>query len=391
MTRDIPLLVAFGVGLLGPLYAYVIFPAAMALVARQTRARLAPAAARPEPRRPVTIVVPAHNEERSLEGKLRNVLASDYPRALLDVIVVSDASTDGTDDIARAFEDDGVRLIVQERRRGKTAGLNRALTVARGEIVVFTDANALYPPEAVGFLTRAFDDPAVGLVTGSTRYVARAGGIVEATNAYTRMERVIKTAESRWGCSVGADGAIFAVRRSLYRPLRDDDINDFVIPLSVIEQGRRCVFVDDAFCIEQPGRSVDSEFRRQARITNRTIRALWRHAGLLNPLRGGPFAFFLFSHKAIRFLVPALLTLAAASLTLLARTHVWAAAALVAAAVGGALAIGSRGTRVVRSRVGRVLALVDLFLTINAAVAEGWWRFLRGRTDVVWQHDRAAG
>ncbi|OLE17272.1 MAG: hypothetical protein AUI36_36530 [Cyanobacteria bacterium 13_1_40CM_2_61_4] len=149
----------------------------------------------------MTIIVPAYNEEQSVASKIRNVLVAEYPRALVEVLVVSDASTDRTNDIARSFEKDGVRLIVQERRRGKTAGLNRAVELARGSIVVFTDANATYAPEALGTLAGYFSDPSIGLVTGYTEYATtNNGAVAEATNAYTSLERVIKRAESRWGC-----------------------------------------------------------------------------------------------------------------------------------------------------------------------------------------------
>jgi cellulose synthase/poly-beta-1,6-N-acetylglucosamine synthase-like glycosyltransferase len=394
MTVERALLAAFWSGLGATAYVYAVFPLLMALVARAGRTR--PGGPPPaESRGVVTVVVPAHNEERSLASKLRNVLATDYPRSLVDVIVISDASTDRTNDIARAFEGDGVRLVVQERRQGKTAGLNRALELARGDIVVFTDANAFYRADTIDQLARRFDDPAVGLVTGYTRYVVDdRGEIAEATNAYTALERVIKKAESRWGCCVGADGAIFAMRRALYRPLRHDDINDFVIPLNVIDQGYGCVFAEEAFCSEHPGASLESEFRRQSRITNRTLRALWRNARLLNPLRFGLFSLFLFSHKLLRFLVPGLLTVSAAALVLLARTSVWYLVPAVGAVAATLLAIGSRGKpfgALVESPAGRLLTLLNVFLTINLAVLQGWWSFLHGRTDAIWQHDRAAG
>jgi cellulose synthase/poly-beta-1,6-N-acetylglucosamine synthase-like glycosyltransferase len=375
-------------------YAYVGFPLLAVALARTRRER--GTTFDDDPRDPdltVTVIIPAYNEERSLDAKIRNVLAANYPRRLLEIIVVSDASTDGTNDIARSFEDDGVRLLVQEPRRGKTAGLNRAMTMTKGEIVVFTDANATYRSSTIARLVTHFSRPNVGLVSGYTRYAADdRGEVAETTNAYTSLERVIKTAESRWGCCVGADGAIFAMRRSLFQPLRDDDINDLVLPLRVIEQGYQCVFAADAFCIEPPGSSVDSEYRRQSRITNRTLRALWRHAHLLNPFRFGLFSFFLFSHKIVRFLVPFFLVLACAAIALLAGMRTLYLLAAAAIFLGMATAVGvSRMPALAWALPGRLLRQLGVFLTINAAVLEGWWSFLRGRRDVVWQHDRSRG
>ena len=307
---------------------------------------------------------------------------------------MSDASTDRTDEIARAFDTDGVRLIAQPSRQGKTAGLNRALGVARGSIVVFTDANATYARGTIARLAGYFASPRIGLVTGYTRYThSGSGEVAEATNRYTSLERLMKSAESRWGCCVGADGAIFAMRRSLYRTLRQDDINDFVLPLSVIDQGYECVLAQDAYCSENPGKNLESEFQRQSRITNRTLRALWRNHRLLNPLRFPRFAFFLFSHKVARFAVPIFLSLSAVALWVLAFSdRVWlvlavgASVAVAFAAFSDAAWLASRSRRV----VGRLFRFLHVFLTINVAVLAGWWKFLSGHAETTWHHDRSA-
>jgi cellulose synthase/poly-beta-1,6-N-acetylglucosamine synthase-like glycosyltransferase len=264
------------------------------------------------------------------------------------------------------------------------------MALSRGEIVVFTDANAMYSPSTIPTLVKYFEQAHIGLVTGYTRYVDPGGeDLANTTNVYTSLEQTIKRAESRWGCCVGADGAIFAMRRSLFRPLRHDDINDLVLPLGVIEQGYACVLAAEAYCTEQPGNSLDSEYRRQSRITNRTLRALWRHLGLLNPLRFGLFSFFLFSHKVVRFLVPIFLVGAFVALALLARVHPVYLAAAALVTLGVAAALGVSRLRRPFTAPARLLSTMGVFLTINAAVLEGWWTFLRGRREVVWQHDRS--
>jgi len=378
-------------GIVATFYAYLGFPAIAALLGAVSPRHRA-IVDRRLGRRKVTVIISAYNEERSLETKIRNVLATDHPRDRLQILVVSDASTDRTNDIARSFESQGVRLIVQPIRRGKSLGLNDAMERARGDIVVFTDANASFTAQTIPRLLRYFTDPHVGLVTGYTQYETRGSGeVARATNLYTSLERAIKIAESRWGCCVGADGAVFAMRRRLFRPLRHDDINDFVIPLSVIAQGAECIFASGAWCEEPASDSVGSEFRRQARITNRTLRALWRHVGLLNPFRYGLFAFFLFSHKIVRFLVPVLMTGSVLALGLLAglRWPSLAVAVIVVAVVAVlarsvvAPALASWGI------VARPLRMVNIAVTMHAAALQGWWHFLCGRRDVVWQHDRS--
>jgi cellulose synthase/poly-beta-1,6-N-acetylglucosamine synthase-like glycosyltransferase len=387
------LLAIFWVGVLGTAYAYLVFPMLSALLARERRRPAGGSGPHASPPG-VTVLIPAHNEEASLAGKIRNTFDLDYPRRLLEVTIVSDGSTDGTNAIARSFASDGVQLLVQERQTGKTAGLNRAVASAHGEILVFTDANALYDRDAIRRLTGWFADPRVGLVTGYTKYrLTGTGDVTEVTNAYTLLERVIKRAESRSGCCVGADGAIFAMRRSLYRPLRHDDINDFVLPLQVIEQGFRCVFDEHAFCSENPGEGLETEFRRQSRIANRTLLALWRHGHLLNPIRFPKFAFCLFSHKVVRFLVPLLLILSGVSALPLALLrggpYVLAAIAAVLAALlatrGGA-ALASAASRF---RPARILHFVHVFLRMNLALLDGWRKFVTGRRDVTWQPDRS--
>jgi cellulose synthase/poly-beta-1,6-N-acetylglucosamine synthase-like glycosyltransferase len=308
-------------------------------------------------------------------------------------VVVSDASSDRTNDIARSFEPDGVRLIVQETRRGKTAGLNRAMGAVRGDIVVFTDANASFPAEAIRSLVAYFENPDVGLVTGYTRYTRMPGGeTADGTNAYTSLERTIKRAESRWGCCVGADGAIFAMRRSLYRPLRDDDINDFVLPLATIDQGYKCLLAEDVYCLENPGQTLTSEFRRQSRITNRLLRAIQRHAHLLNPRRFPAFSFFLFSHKVVRLIVPPLLAASATAVVFLAPrggVYPWLAAAAAVPALS--LALSRIAPTLMSSSsggFGRLVRGMNLLITANVAALHGWWRFVSGHSEAVWQHDR---
>lgn len=387
------LIVILWFGLCWTLYAYVAFPALCRLWARKQQLEAAPADH--ASLQLVTIIVSAYNEEQTIGARLRNLLASDYPRALLDILVVSDGSTDRTNEIASAFLQDGVILVVQQSRRGKTAGLNRAMDIARGELVVFTDANAVFSPDTVSALVRQFGDPEVGLVTGYTRYTRNAAGsVADITNVYTALERVIRRAESRAGCCVGADGAIFAVRRSLYRMLRDDDINDFVIPLTVLEQGYRCMFAEDAVCSEPPEKSLESEFRRQSRITNRTLRALWRTAHLLNPVRFPLFSFFLFSHKVARFLVPIVLACSALALLLLAaETGTYRVATIGGLFALALAAVSSTVSKLVAppAQVGRLLNIVPAFLAVNIAILHGWWKFLSARTETTWQHDRSVG
>lgn len=363
------------------LYPYVVYPLVLAALGRLRRQPLQNGDSTPM----MTFIISAYNEKDVIAEKLKNTLALAYPREKRQVIVVSDHSDDGTDDIVRQFADKGVELLALPQRRGKTAGLNEAVQRAKGEILVFSDADSMYEPDALLIMARCFSgEPSVGLVTGSTRYrVVGEGKMVETTGLYTRLERFIKREESLLGSCVGADGAIFAMRRELFQPLREDDINDLVLPLSVVRQGRRAAFLDDLFCSEAPAADEQGEFRRQARITARTLRALSRNADLMNFLKHPLFAFFLVSHKALRLSVPwwmaALLPLNIFLLSHGAFFYVSLACQI--------MVYGVSITRFLRKKgklPGRLTGFAYHFIIVNLSMLAGWFAFLSGKTIVVW-------
>lgn len=383
----------FWFSLLAVVYAYIGYPFILWCLTRRKKATTP--SQRTEAFPAISIVIPAYNEEKVIGEKIRNILDSNYPKEALDVVVLSDCSTDGTDRITSGYADRGVRLVRQEKRRGKTAGLNRVMGSVREEIIVFTDANAMFPPGTLKRMADRFSDPEIGMVTGSTRYqVSENGETTEITNTYTRLERFIKRAETRQGSCVGADGAVFAMRRSLYGTLREDDINDFVLPMKVVDAGYRCVFDDEIFCSEHSGKDLGNEFRRQSRITNRTLLALWRYRRLLNPFRYGLFSWHLASHKVARYLAPIFLLSMTASLVPLAIER-WSfrmvlmgwAVLLVLPTLRDRYPFGILG----QGAAGTILRLCHAFLVINLAMLHGWGKILTGRVDVMWQPGRADG
>ncbi len=387
-------LAIFWMSVVGVLYAYAFYPVILRILT--LRSTTGNKEREKTYSIPIGVIIPAHNEEAVIGKKINNVLEADYPREQMEIVVVSDCSTDNTDRIVRSYEPEGVRLLRQETRRGKTSGLNWAMEDIKADIVVFTDANAMFPPGLFQRLAQLFADERIGLVTGSTRYqVQEDGAITEVTNIYTKLERTIKLSESRLGSCVGADGAIFAMRRSLYTPLREEDINDLVLPLKVVEIGYRCILDDEIYCLEHSGKDVESEYRRQSRITNRTLRALWQYRRLLNPFRFPLFSWFLFSHKVVRLLVPFFLVAAAASNVLMAFKKPFYVILLIAQAVFYTTAavnkIFSKPPSEKMTTLGRIASLCQAFLIINLAMLSGWRKALFGRKDVTWQHERSSG
>jgi glycosyltransferase involved in cell wall biosynthesis len=337
----------------------------------------------------VTLVVSAFNEAPIIAQKLENALGLDYPRDRLEIVVVSDASTDDTDRIVGAFRDRGVRLLRMPRRGGKTAGLNAVMATIRSEIVVFSDANIQYRKDAVRLLVRSFSDPAVGCVTGDSRYVdpgESAAHVQEDT--YWGYERFIRSLESQVGSTVGGDGAIFAIRRELYTPLATDAINDLVTPLQIVARGHRAVFEPDAVGVEASAGGFQREFRRKRRIVNRSWRGVMSVAAVLDPLRVGVFAWQVWSHKVLRWLTLPILLLAAAGCTMaLPRGMVYQlglalfAASLVLAALGALVATRSPG-------VLRLAQAALYFYLVNVAAAIGVARAMTGRVEVMWASER---
>lgn len=252
----------------------------------------------------VSIVISAYNESTTIAEKLDNILSLDYPRAKLEVVIASDGSTDGTDNIVKQYEGQGVRLLSLPRN-GKAAALNTAVAASKGEILVFSDANSMYKPDAIHELVRPFADPTVGGVAGNQVYRTEisGGSSGDGERAYWNFDRMLKKSQGKSGNTLAATGAIYAIRRSLFRPIPDGVADDFVTSTSVIAQGYRLVFAPDALAYEPVSATSKVEFGRKVRVIIRSWRAFIFMRELLNPFRFRFYAIQLFSHKILRYLV----------------------------------------------------------------------------------------
>ena len=364
------------------LYPYAGYPLCVALLRaiRPRRVRAAPITPR------VTVVISAYNEASHIEATVRNKLDQDYPPGLLDVMVVSDGSTDGTDQVltSLAQQDPRVTFFRQEPRAGKTAALNRLLERAQGEIIVFADANSMYRPDTVRRLVAPFADPDVGYASGRMVYVDPQGSLVgDGCTAYMRYENALRALESAVGSVVGVDGGVDAIRRPLYRPMRPDQLPDFVLPLAVVEQGCRVVYAPEAVLQEETLTSEDAEYRMRVRVTLRALWALWDKRVLLNPVRFPLFSWQLTSHKLLRYLSFLPLAVAAVMNWLLV-SRGWIYATLAAGQCCAALLalLALRGPA--RLREFFLARYCYYFLLLNWASAVALVRFLRGEKQVLW-------
>lgn len=282
-------------------YIYAGYPLGVLLLAPLLDRRVRKADIVPQ----VTVVISAYNEEAEIERTVVNLLEQDYPADRLDVLVVSDGSTDRTDQIlADLVQRSGGRVrSFRQERQGKTVALNFALGVATSEIVAFADANSLYAPNAVRALVRNFADPSVGYVTGRMTYTNATGSpVADGCRAYMRYENLLRRFETRVGSIVGVDGGIDAIRRDLYVRMRPEELPDFALPLSVVERGCRVVFEPDAVLFEPALARASDELRMRVRVSLRALWTLQDKRPLLNPFRGTLYAWQLLSHKAIRYL-----------------------------------------------------------------------------------------
>ena len=334
----------------------------------------------------VTLIISAYNEEQVIEKKVLNSLAINYPRDLLNIVVVSDASNDGTDQIVEKFSEQGVVLSRHEGRIGKTECLNRTVPESRGEIIIFSDANSIYDINAVSELVKHFRNPEIGFVTGYTKYTSsQTGGLTaEPIGLYSRLEHMAKSLESSIGSCVGADGAIFAIRKKLYTSLKPTDINDLVIPFTIIEKKYRGIFEINAFCLEPTAKNLEKEFRRQVRIANRTIRAIVNHRILLNAFRFGMFSFELFSHKICKLLVPLFMLSCLTTNLFISNRSIIYAAFLALQAIFYTLAF----LKIPRKGLSSLFEIPKTFTVANFAIALGWLKYFKGETYTTWGTSR---
>src|SRR5712691_7857301 len=364
------------------LYTYVGYPALLWLF---NRVLPAPESLGTEPTRwpDVSILLSAYNEEDVIADRMQNLLALDYPRERLEILVGSDGSTDRTCEIVNRFNPQGIRLVAFERRRGKASVLNDLVAQARGEIMVLTDANTFFHPDAVRELMRAlWRNPSACAVVGRVdlRSSVATGNL---DSVYWRYETFIKTLESRFGTVLGANGPIYAFRRTHYQPIPQEAIvDDFLIPLLMrLRLGGHIFLVPTARAWEVSPERVCDEFRRRVRIGAGDLQALMWTWRLLLPWQGMVALAYL-SHKVLRWLGPWLMLVGfAANLWLVHRSF------FLLLFLGQLMLYGiaAGGTFVRRVPILGVAASgARYFVVLNAAILLGFVRFMLGVARPFW-------
>jgi len=373
--------------LAGIAYTYVGYPLIIAALARLRPRPHATADIEPT----VSVLVAAYNEEACIAQKIDNTLALDYPEDKLELVVVTDGSTDRTPDIVRSFASDRVRLLHQPERRGKPAAVERAFPHTRGEIVLFSDANCFFTRDVARRLVRHFADPTVGGVSGAKRLLDEGetpSGKGE--GLYWRYESYLKACDSAVSSAMGAPGEVWAARRAAYvSPGPDAIIDDFVASLRLVEGGWRLIFDPEALAYERSSADLRGEWIRRTRMAAggwqafAKLRGMRRHPSML-------VRFQYLSHRMLRWMVtPSLFVLAlAANVPLVAmRAGAVYDAALAVQVAGYGLAAAGWAAARWGSRPGWLMAPLYVGM-LNAAALVGGWRYLTGRQSAVWKKAR---
>src|ERR1700723_1331928 len=334
----------------------------------------------------ISVIIPAHNEEKGIRNKLSNLLSVDYPKDKLEILVGSDGSSDRTEAIVEEFAESGVRLVKSRERIGKSAIQNELVTRFSGAILVFTDADCLLTPDALGLIVQNFADPTIGLVTNCAVILNRdATGVVASEGLYWRYERWLRLQEIDCGMLALLSGSLFRMRRDLWKPLDPNVGDDFVLPLQVALAGYRCVMETRTSAEIVMQSESHSMMSMKMRVISKDLRGLLQNSSSLNPLRTGRVAIGLWSHKLLRWAVPYfLIALVASSFVLASHSPYGLFLAAQAIFYIGALAGMLFGTR----RFRLPLSVAHSFCLVNLAALLGTLHCLSSRTTGQWKTAR---
>jgi cellulose synthase/poly-beta-1,6-N-acetylglucosamine synthase-like glycosyltransferase len=362
------------------LYAYVVYPLIVVAWAK-LRARRVQKRYR---QMPVSVVIAARNEEANISARIENLLAQEYPRDLLEIIVVSDGSTDRTAELARLHAAHGVQVLECASPVGKATALNIGVAAASRDIVIFADARQRFSPNAIAELVSVFHDPAVGAVSGELILVAgeEVGEVHEGVGLYWKYEKLIRRSESAIASVVGATGSIYAVRRGLYVPLAPNTLlDDFLIPMRIVLAGYRVIFIRAARAFDFSSSTASKEFSRKVRTLAGNFQAVAMEPRLLDP-RANPVLFQFVSHKLARLVVPYFCLAAWISSALL--PHPVFRAIFVVQTLFYAMGLVNL-TPLRSARIAALSRVSWTFMVMNAAAVAGLWMYLTRDEHEIWR------
>lgn len=360
-------------------YTYLLYPAIISVWGALSPKRVA----KKYHHAPLSVVIALRNEERHVQARLENLLTQDYPAEMVEIVVVSDGSTDKTVEIAESFGDDRIVVLDTPGGGGKAAAVNLGVATAKNDIIVFADARQRFSENAFAELTAMLADDTVGAVSGELIITKRRESEVgEGVGLYWQYEKMIRRMESAVDSVVGATGSIYAIRRRLFRELPANTLlDDFVVPMRIVLQGSRVVFSRSAMAFDWTAERGAHEFRRKVRTLAGNFQAMACEPALLNPTKNRVF-FQMVSHKLTRLFAPYFIVAALVSNFFLRGSFfdftLWLQFVFYATVLLGF-------TPLVSARVGGVVRVAWTFAVMNAAAVMGLWVFITGKDKMVWK------
>ncbi|MFH1858001.1 MAG: glycosyltransferase family 2 protein, partial [Candidatus Omnitrophota bacterium] len=329
----------------------------------------------------VSVVVSAFNEEAVIAKKMENLLSLDYPKDKIEILVGSDGSTDETEKIVASYAGKGVRLLVSAERKGKARMLNQLAEQAKGEILVFTDARQRIDSGAVRELVKRFADPKVGCASGELFLENTDGPVGKGMGLYWDYEKFIRQKESDLDSVIGATGALYALRRSLYRPMPDETLlDDVYLPMKAVAQGYRTVFEEKARVFDDASETPRQEYERKVRTLAGNYQIFSQLSEALNPFRSR-VAFQFISHKLLRVAAPLFLILLFAASLVLVEYPLYRTAFIAQCLFYGLAFVGAAAPR----WKNRLFSVPYTFCLLNVCAVTGLYRYVTGRQTVTWK------
>ena len=336
----------------------------------------------------ISLIIPAFNEEEWIKEKIQNSLSLDYPKAKLEVVVVTDGSTDQTNALAASFED-RIMLVHQKARNGKVKAMDRAAKIANNEIFVFTDANTILNKESLVEIGRNFLQPEVGMVSGEKRVMASQDGeAASGEGLYWKFESWLKKLDSDVASVIGAAGELFAIRAELYDTLPADTLlDDFMLSAKTVEQGYRVVYEPNAYAIEYGSASYKDEWKRKVRICAGGVQSTIRSYRLFNIKCYGIKSFTFLIHRVSRWTLAPMALLGSFLLSAMLITE---SAVYLSYFTTSVFALGLTWLSVKKNlrNLPKPLLLIVYFTFMHASAIAGWFRYAFTKQSVNW--DRAA-
>lgn len=332
----------------------------------------------------IAVLIAAYNEEDIIKEKISNTLSLNYPQEKLKIYVISDGSNDDTNDIVKSFS--RVELMFVQRRKGKTAAINRVMPFINEPVTVFTDANVMLNTDALLEIVKHYADEKIGGVSGEKRVAVTGASAAAAEGLYWKYESFLKNEDAKLNSLVGAAGELFSIRTTLFEDLPEDTLlDDFMISMNIIRKGFKIAYEPNAYASENPSLNIKEEYIRKVRISAGGLQSVLRLKDFINPANYGLLSFQYFFHRFSRWMItPVLIPMAFIANVFIAGQSDFYAAILVAQILFHAAALMGYYFESKNLRI-KLLFIPYYFNFMHYCIVAGWIKYLSGNQQAAWQ------